>query len=207
LSGATYVERLGEERCEVGSRAETIELVRGSVARLRGLRMALPGAVGTTLAYGDLKPEHVLFPDGLDGRPVLLDPGLLRGSPMVDVAKLISRTVLLLAVHRPGADTARQVVEGIGAFAEDRGARLSGRDRRMWLRGVLTLWLMDTVNIVSTYLSAPAALPLPTHGLALVDRAVPVCSLVDEVSADLANRAAGHEAWDGALAHALAVAS
>ncbi|MFE5262918.1 hypothetical protein [Streptomyces coelicoflavus] len=141
--------------------------------------------MGTTLAYGDLKPEHVVFPDGPDGRPVLLDPGLLRASPMVDVAKLMSRTVLVLVVHRPAPEVTRQIFDGLALLAVARGGHLGPRERRGWVRHLLTLWLMDTVNIVTTYLSAPAALPLPRLGLALVDRAVPVARLVDAVSADL----------------------
>ncbi|MCN9241882.1 hypothetical protein NGF19_13955 [Streptomyces sp. RY43-2] len=207
LSGAAYVDRLGAERCGPGPREETVDLVRGSVDRLRRLRMALPSTESTTLAYGDLKPEHVFFPDGPDGRPVLLDPGLLRASPMTDLAKLISRTVLFLAAHRPSAGTAWRVVGGIEKFAESQVTGLSGRDRDVLLRGLLTLWLMDTVNILTTYLSAPAALPLPALGAALVDRAVPVSSLVDVVSEALTDRAAVRDVWDLAISMALAVAS
>ncbi|OIJ89649.1 hypothetical protein BIV24_19780 [Streptomyces colonosanans] len=207
LSGTCYVNLLGAERCEPGPREDVIGMVRRSVARLRGLRMALPGAEGMTLVYGDLKPEHILFPEGFKERPVMLDPGLLRASPMVDVAKLISRTVLFLAAHRPGSQTAGQIIAGIDAFADTRVRALSLQERATWRRGVLTLWLMDTVNILSTYLSAPAALPLPALGMALVGQAVPVCSLVDEVSAALSDKTTKHGAWDLALAHALAVAS
>lgn len=205
LSGATYVDQLGAERCEPATRAELVELVRRSVDRLRRLRLALPSADGPTLAYGDLKPEHVIFPEGAEGRPVLLDPGLLRASPMVDLAKLVSRTVLFLAARRPGPATAAHVLDGLAAFAQDRARLLSGRERRLWLWDLLTLWLMDTVNIMTTYLSAPAGLPLPSLGLALVERALPVCRLVDAVSADLADRTAWRRAWDKALACSLAV--
>jgi hypothetical protein len=207
LSGETYLDRLGADLCEPGQREEVVELARRSVVRLRKLRMALPGSVGTSLAYGDLKPEHVIFTHGPDERPVLLDPGILRASPMVDTAKMISRTVLLLAARRPDPETARQVIEGIGDFTTQQAGRLSGRERRAWQRGLMTLWMMDTVNILATYLSAPAALPLPRLALTLVGRAVPVCRLVDEVSAELAERPAGPGPWERALARAWAVAS
>ncbi|MFE5597601.1 hypothetical protein ACFQ8O_00140 [Streptomyces coelicoflavus] len=184
-AGAAYVDQLGAERCPPGTCEEVTELVRASVHRLHGLRMTLPSAVGTTLAYGDLKPEHVVFPDGPDGRPVLLDPGLLRASPMVDVAKLMSRTVLVLVAHRPAPEVTRQILDDLALLALARCGHLGPRERRGWVRHLLTLWLMDTVNIVTTYLSAPAALPLPRLGLTLVDRAVPVARLVDAVSADL----------------------
>jgi len=207
LSGALYIDRLGAERCEPGPRGETVELMLRNVDRLRRLRMTLAAAEGPTLAYGDLKPEHVVFPDGPDGRPVLLDPGLLRASPMTDLAKLISRTVLFLAAHRPGAETASHVVGGLQAFAESQVVGLSGCERGVVLRGLLTLWLMDTVNILTTYLSAPAALPLPALGSALVDRAVPVSAFVDEVSEALANPAVEWVAWELALSSAFLVAS
>ncbi|MFI7015449.1 phosphotransferase [Streptomyces sp. NPDC050164] len=207
LSGATYVERVGAERRESQTCKELAELLRGSVERLRRLRMMLPAPVGTTLAYGDLKPEHVVFSDGADGRPVLLDPGLTRAAPMVDVAKLLSRTVLLLAARQPDAATARQVLDGFGTFALARTVGMSGEGRRSSLRHLLTLWLMDTLNILTTYLSAPATLPLPPLGLALVERAVPVCRLVDSVSAELVNGPARRDEWDRALGEAMAVTS
>jgi hypothetical protein len=98
-------------------------------------------------------------------------------------------------------------VQGIDAFGRARALRLSRRSRRLWLRELLTLWLMDTINILTTYLSAPSALPLPGHGLALVARAVAVCALVEAVSADLATGADASGVWERALGHALAVAS
>ncbi|MGC9499284.1 phosphotransferase [Streptomyces sp. WG7] len=181
---AAYVVQRGTEQWR-GESDMVAELVRISVRRLLALRETLPAPAGTSLAYGDLKPEHVLFPDGPDGRPVLLDPGLLRASPMVDVAKLLSRTVLLLAARRPDQATARLVLDGLATVARSHVGRLPLKDRRAWLRHLLVLWLMDTLNIMTTYLSAPAALPLPGLGAALVERAVPMCSLVDAVSADL----------------------
>jgi hypothetical protein len=207
LSGTVYVDRLGAERCTPDQRQEVVELLRSAVARLHRLRMRLAPATRTTLAYGDLKPEHVVFPDGPEARPVLLDPGLLRAGPTVDAAKLLSRTMLFLAARQPGGMTARQVVDGLGVFGQARALRLSRQARRVWLRELLTLWLMDTTNILTTYLSAPSALPLPAQGLALVERAVAVCTLVEAVSADLATGADVRGVWDRALDHALAVAS
>ncbi|MGA5202835.1 hypothetical protein [Streptomyces variegatus] len=189
-AAAEYVDDLGAERCDPDTRGAVVELVRASVARLHGLRMTLPAPVGTSLAYGDLKPEHVVFPDGPDCRPVLLDPGLLRGSPMVDLAKLMSRTVLVLVAHRPHPTVTRQILDGLALLTLSRAGNLGVRERRPWLRHLLTLWLMDTLNITTTYLSAPAALPLPRLGLTLVERALPVCLLVDAVSADLLDPAA-----------------
>ncbi|MBX7551172.1 hypothetical protein K1Y78_24785 [Streptomyces sp. tea 10] len=207
LSGTLYVDQLGSERCEAEQRQEVLRLVHRAVSRLRRLRMSLPAANGTSLAYGDLKPDHVVFPDGADGRPVFLDPGLLCASRMVDIAKLVSRTELALAAWRPGAPVAGRVLQGLGAFVESQVPMLSGREGHLWLRNLLVLWLMDTVNILTTYLSAPLALPLPAVGVTLVDRAVPVFSMVESVSADLEAGAAVHDTWDHALNAALVVAS
>ncbi|MFD0396355.1 hypothetical protein ACFQ3Z_45810 [Streptomyces nogalater] len=158
ISGTAYVDRLGEERCAPGVREELVPLMRSAVQRFQRLRSRLATADGTTLAYGDLKPEHVKYPDGPGERPVLLDPGLMRMSPAVDVAKLLSRIVLFLSAHHAGEETARQVLRGVDEFATE-AVQLSGRDRAEWLVTVLTLWLMDTVNILSSHLSAPASLP------------------------------------------------
>ncbi|MER7742278.1 hypothetical protein ABTX34_28855 [Streptomyces sp. NPDC096538] len=207
LSGLYYIERIGAERCADPARQEVVSLVRGCVDRLWRLRMLLPAADGTTLAYGDLKPEHVVFPDGAGARPVMLDPGLMRSAPMVDVAKMVSRTVLTLAADRPGAETSRQILDGFTVFAVSRMAHMPAADQRIWLRHLLTLWAMDTLNILTTYLSAPAGLPLPHLGAALVDQAVPLCRMVDRISAELAERPSQLDVWDRALDEALAVAS
>ncbi|MGW3971241.1 phosphotransferase [Streptomyces ardesiacus] len=196
---AAYVVELGAEQWR-GESDMVAELVQVSVRRLLALRETLPGTAGTSLAYGDLKPEHVLYPDGPDGRPVLLDPGLLRASPMVDVAKLLSRTVLLLAGRRIAPADARLILDGLATVARAQARHLSLSDRRSWLRHVLVLWLMDTLNILTTYLSAPAVLPLPGIGVALLKRAVPVCSLVDAVTADLMDPAGRRGRGDRTLA-------
>ncbi|MFJ8351311.1 hypothetical protein ACIQ9J_34095 [Streptomyces sp. NPDC094153] len=209
LSGPTYVERLGAERCAPDDRALVVALLRDVVVRLHRLQaMGLPQqASRRVLAYGDLKPEHVVFPEGVSGRPVFIDPGLLLAPPAVDAAKLISRTVLLLAAARPGAETGLQAMHGVSAFAVARTDVLPGRVRRAWLRELLVLWLMDSVNILTTYLSAPGALPLPGRGSALVGRAVDLCRMVDQLSSELAAGADARAVWDSALGRAQAVAA
>jgi hypothetical protein len=209
LSGPTYVERLGAERCAPDDRALVVGLLRDIVVRLHRLQSTgLPQqASRRVLAYGDLKPEHVVFPQGGSDQPVFIDPGLLLAPPAVDAAKLISRTVLLLAAARPGADTGEQAMHGVGAFAAARADVLPARVRRSWLRELLVLWLMDSVNILTTYLSAPATLPLPGRGSALVDRAVDLCRMVDQLSSELAAGADARAVWESALGRAQAVAA
>ncbi|WP_307835427.1 phosphotransferase [Streptomyces adelaidensis] len=206
LSGPAYVQRLGAGRCPAADRDEIVAVLRQVVVRLHRLRArVLPSSPRRVLAYGDLKPEHVLYPD--DGPPVFIDPGLLLAGTAVDAAKLISRTVLTLAASRPGSETGKHLVHGIGAFAGTRMNGLSVKSRRAWLRELLALWLMDTVNILTTYLSAPAELPLPALGNALVGRAVDLCRMVGRISTDLAAGGDISAVWDGALGHAQAVAA
>lgn len=209
LSGPTYVERLGAERCAPDDRALVVGLLRDVVVRLHRLQATgLPQqASRRVLAYGDLKPEHVVFPEGTTRQPVFIDPGLLLAPPAVDAAKLISRTVLLLAAARPGVETGQQVMHGVSAFAAARADVLPGRVRRSWLRELLVLWLMDSVNILTTYLSAPGALPLPARGTALVGRAVDLCRMADQLSSELAAGADARAVWESALGLAQAVAA
>ncbi|GGW24360.1 phosphotransferase [Streptomyces alanosinicus] len=208
LSGPVYVQRLGADRCVADDREEVVAVLRQVVVRLHRLRARLlPQSPRRVLAYGDLKPEHVLYPDGTDQPPVFIDPGLLLAGTAVDAAKLISRTVLTLAASRPGPETGKHLVHGLGVFAGTRMDGLSVKARRAWLRELLALWLMDSVNILTTYLSAPAELPLPALGDALVGRAVDLCRMVDRISTDLAAGGDTSAMWDGALGHAQAVAA
>lgn len=96
ISGALYVRLLGAERCPPEEHQEVVERTRQVVARLHRLRFSAVAATPRpVLVYGEVKPEHVIFPGGVAGRPVFLDPGLMRSGITVDVAKLISRTALL----------------------------------------------------------------------------------------------------------------
>ncbi|MFG3207948.1 phosphotransferase [Streptomyces sp. NPDC048192] len=208
LSGPVYMQQLGVDRCPAGDREEVVAVLQQVVVRLRRLRArVLPPSSRHVLAYGDLKPEHVLYPGGTDQPPVFIDPGLLLAGTAVDAAKLISRTVLMLAAARPGPQTGKHLVQGIGVFAGARMGGLSVKARRSWLREVLALWLMDSVNILTTYLSAPVELPLPAVGEALVGRAVDLCRMVDRISIDLAAAGDTGAVWDGALDRAQAVAA
>jgi hypothetical protein len=206
ISGQTYLTRLGAEQCTDAERAEVAALLRAVVARLHRMRLTALAPGQAVLTYGDLKPEHLVFPDGPGGRPVLIDPGLLRARASVDAAKLISRTVLLLASARPGAAAAEQIAYGLNAFAEQRMRPMAPKAARSWLRELLIVWLMDTVNILTTFLSAPATLPLPPRGRPLVERAAAVCTLADRISTVLGSGMDAHRVWDTALGETKAVA-
>ncbi|MEW1547329.1 hypothetical protein [Streptomyces tsukubensis] len=184
-----------------GPRAPVLER---AVARLLRLRPNSALSARRVL-FGDLKPEHVLFPDEAGGRPVFLDPGLSLGHPAADTAKLISRLVLNL-IAQP-TDGARVMTDGIDACIETLIRGLGTDDRTVWLWQFVALWLMDTVNILTTYLTAPTGLPLPDHARAVAERAEVVATLVDEASAALESRKDGRVVWSLALGHAVKAAA
>ncbi|MFF4531514.1 hypothetical protein ACFY1P_19870 [Streptomyces sp. NPDC001407] len=196
ISGPTYL-------CKAGQTGEVLSTV---VLRLRRLRPA-PAAGHRPVIYGDLKPDHVVFPDGADGRPVFLDPGLGRGRPQTDAAKLISRTVLGLIASSPDLVAADATATGIEEFADALTDDLAPDERAQWLRHLVVLWLMDTTNILSTYLTCPADLPLPEHAGKLTARAETVCSLLETTTASLLAGADPRAVWRRALADVVKAAN
>jgi hypothetical protein len=198
ISGRAYVARLGVDRLNERTRRGAVAMLGVVVSRLLKLRLT-PASGPRPVVYGDLKPEHVLFPDGPDEQPVFIDPGLSRGSAHQDAAKLVSRA-LLAVVAAPPAEGVVLVVEGIDAFTQGQAQGLSRTARGMWLRRLMVTWLMDTVNILSTYLAAPAALPLPEHACAVVDSTPVLCTVLDSVSATLTAGTEPEAAWRLALA-------
>ncbi|MGW2724888.1 phosphotransferase [Streptomyces sp. NPDC001492] len=197
VSGRLYIGRLGTARLDERARQDVVAVVGVTVARLLKLRLAPPTGP-SVIVYGDLKPEHVLFPDGPE-EPVFIDPGLARGPAHHDTAKLVSRTFLTLISAPPVDAPAAAVVDGIAAFVTAQTSALRGPVRSLWLRRLLVSWLMDTVNILTTYLAAPAALPLPEHARAVIDQTQGVCTLLDEISAQLAAGTDPEAAWRLAL--------
>ncbi|MGA5135199.1 lactate/malate family dehydrogenase [Streptomyces olivoreticuli] len=130
ISGPHYVRLAGDD---VAQPLATV------IGRLRRLRLADAEEGGAVVTYGDLKPEHAVFPQGLDGRPVFIAPGLARGRRGSDEAKLISRLVLRLLVSPPGEDAVRGIVWGIDEFARARTTNTVSRTRDKRLRQLLVL--------------------------------------------------------------------
>lgn len=175
--------------------AAVVAPLRRVVIRLGRLSVMPPAMVASVLVYGDLKPEHIVFEHHAvaSDRPVFIDPGLLRARATVDVAKLVSRTILLLIGFRPLISKA--IGDGLAAFVDDQIQVLPATARPEWLRELVLLWLMDTVNILTTYLSAPPGLPLPSHAKVALSQARTVWALVDKVSVELAAGTDPQSVW------------
>ncbi|WP_329459627.1 hypothetical protein [Streptomyces sp. NBC_01497] len=122
--------------------------------------------------------------------------GQRAAGPQADAAKLIGRTILLAAAARPGGQAAGQLVEGIGAFAAGVAHASAGEG---WLWEVAVLWLADTVNILSTYLSAPADLPLPDAAERLIARAPALAEFLDRTTAYLMGATQERALWERLL--------
>ncbi|MET7597160.1 phosphotransferase [Streptomyces sp. NPDC004082] len=200
LSGRAYIDRLGEHRLEEHTRHGVAIVLRQVIARLVKLRLAPPLGAAQVL-YGDLKPEHVIFPDGPDELPVFIDPGLQRGPGHADVAKLVSRTVLSL-IAAPPLTGPVAALDGVDTFVQEQLRPMGRALRGLYLRRLLVTWLMDTANITTTYLSAPVGLPLPEQAGAVIGRIEAVSTLLDRISALLIADTDASAAWRLALAQA-----
>ncbi|GGP80091.1 hypothetical protein [Streptomyces melanogenes] len=189
LSGRAYLEQAGAHTGVLGA----------IVARLQGLRLA-PAAASRPVVFGDLKPEHIVFPDGPDGQAAFLDPGMARGRSQADHAKLVSRLILGLFTAPLSAATVHAITAGLASLVGHTTAALTKLERTAWLRELLMLWAMDTVNILSTYLTCPVVLPMPVQAVTLTQKAPMVLALLDTVSADLVARQDPRTVWTTTLA-------
>ncbi|MFH8555361.1 phosphotransferase [Streptomyces celluloflavus] len=199
LSGETYLGRLGVARLPDETSSEVIALIRPLILRLHRVPLGPTAAEDKVLVYGDLKPEHIVFPDGPDKAPYFIDPGLMRADPSVDAAKLISRTTLSLAASGASAVAAKGIALGIQEFVRTLLGNADRLRRDAMLRRLLVLWCMDTINIMTTYLSAPSAVPLPVQGRRLAEDPLPVLRLVNAASDLLTTRSESTAAWERAL--------
>ncbi|MGW6248045.1 phosphotransferase [Streptomyces roseolus] len=163
--------------------------------RLRRARRALPTPGGGVI-FGDLKPEHAVF---FDDRPVYLDPGLMYGHPVADTAKLVSRLLLGLVAGRPSA--AGVVLAGADSYIRAAVRRLPGDEQTEWMRELVVLTLMDTLNILTTYATVPAGLPLSEQAAGVKARARQVADLLDRATAPLTPATDGATWWRLYLTH------
>ncbi|WP_406144780.1 phosphotransferase [Streptomyces sp. NBC_01012] len=182
------------------SRSPHGETLRDIAFRVRRANAAAASSPARTVIFGDLKPEHVLFPfDG--GRPTFIDPGLMRHPPCADLAKLLSRLLLDLVARRPGEDAVRMVLDQVVVHTDAAAAHLSAADESGLLRQLVVLWLMDTTNILTTYLSHPTSLLMPRNGAAVVAKAGAVCRMLDLCTTALGPHRSGRDLWRLCLAH------
>ncbi|MEV4879840.1 hypothetical protein [Streptomyces cyaneofuscatus] len=187
-AAARYIADLGRDSLILeDERAAVVDLLGNAVRRL----LRLTGAVRPrqrAAVFGDLKPEHVY----LSGhRLTFIDPALQwAAGPEPDVAKLVGRTLLLgLCHHELRAE--RQITEGVVAVLSRHAQSHRPCDRAERLREVMVLWLMDTVNILSTCLSASADFPLTSSQQVLVSQARRIAAVVERVSGLLVGSASG----------------
>ncbi|PCG85439.1 hypothetical protein CIB93_13870 [Streptomyces sp. WZ.A104] len=177
-----------------GQAAPTLAAV---VGRLLRDRLATPP--GNTVVFGDLKPEHVIWPTA-EPRPAFLDPGMSLSHPCADYGKVISRLTLALIADPPGSPRTRLILDGVHSFAGMLTDVMPRAERAAWLRALVAMWMMDATSILTTYLTAPTGLPLPDAAQAVIDHATAVCTMLDRTTADLnEHRVNGPDLWLRAL--------
>ncbi|MCD0449812.1 phosphotransferase [Actinocorallia sp. API 0066] len=153
-----------------------LEPVVAQLVALRGVLYEEP----RVLQYGDLKPEHVFFPHGFAARPVFVDPGVMAAHPWSDLARLTSRIGLLAMAGRAPARVRGVMVDELVAHLHSFGPSDSDG-----VRDLVLLWLMDTVNILTTYCTAPEGLPVGRHAVEVRAAAEVVCGFLAEATAEL----------------------
>lgn len=170
--GESYRAGLGEGWVEPGVRIGITATFTAVCETLAPLLIQHPDRA---VIYGDLKPEHILLGDA--GQQIWLDPGLQHCDPCADVAKLTSRTALLLITARPSSDRVAAVTEAMDALVTGLMAHHQSKTgSEDALRRLLTLWVADWVNYLATGLSLPPdlGLPLPPTLLDTAARAEPL---------------------------------
>lgn len=202
-SSADYLRSLGED-----SGLPEFECQQVSALLQTAVRRLLRIAAGLltrrdTVVFGDLKPEHVFM---TGSRLRFIDPAMQwAAGPEPDVAKFLGRAILL-AISHPNPAAGRQIVHGVASTLDHYVGVQPEHEQQRRLREVLVLWLMDTVSILSTCLSAPPGLPLATHQASLVAQARVVAGIVDRVSALLVGSMSGARLLDRAFAEVEAAA-
>ncbi|MGH3773310.1 MAG: hypothetical protein ACRDRW_18255 [Pseudonocardiaceae bacterium] len=188
-----YLTALGDGWAGPAERRE----IQNSLNRLRSvLSVLLCSTASPVVIYGDLEPEHILLEPA--GWQTWVDPGLQRADPAAELAKLVSRTALLLVTTQPPADRASTILDALDQLVTEFLSRDSPNDMHM-LRRLLALWLADWSNYLATGLSLPpqVPLPLPPMLLAAAARARALLLLATDVAAHLIAKPA--HAWSVAL--------
>jgi hypothetical protein len=162
-----------------------LDQMRLVVNRLREHRFTCAGRV---LVFGEVKPEHVIM---TGGGPRYVDPGVHQAAPAAELAKFVSRCLLLVTAHAPSAAARRDILAGLTRLIADEGAAT---------RGLMALLARDTVNILSTYLTVPGSFPLPGTAAAILERIGVVVSLLDHATERLCRDADPWDVWDLAVA-------
>lgn len=188
-----YLTALGQGWAGTTDRREIQE----SLTRLRSVLSPLLRPIAPPMViYGDLKPEHVLLEPA--GSQTWIDPGLQRAEPAAELAKLVSRTALLLVTTQPARDQTSAILDALDQVLTD-FLRCHARTEVDTLRRVLVLWLADWSNYLATGLSLPpqVLLPLPPTLLAAAARARALLMVATDVAAHLLTNPA--HAWCVAL--------
>ncbi|MGB8200496.1 MAG: hypothetical protein WCF33_12495, partial [Pseudonocardiaceae bacterium] len=102
-------------------------------------RIPRPPVAGSALAFGDVKPEHILV--GVEGQSVYLDPGVLVAPASADAARLVCRLLLWLWSRPPAPDVRAAITDGLEEFVANRlAARAVGNPREL-----IALILLDAI--------------------------------------------------------------
>jgi hypothetical protein len=168
---------------------DVVEGLRYVVRRLRTIPATRPT---TTLVFGEVKPEHILM---TGTGPVFLDPGVHVAAPVSDLAKLVSRLLLMVMARVSATSARRHIVAGLTDMIWEERSTAGLASSTAWMVELLTLVARDTVNIVSTYLTTPERFPLPRSAGAVLERAGLVVPVVEHLVTGLAQRMEPVEIW------------
>ncbi|MER5887787.1 hypothetical protein ABT160_28560 [Streptomyces sp. NPDC001941] len=159
----------------------TIEpVITASMRTLIPLVRELPGR--PVLTFGALQPDHLLYDDTRD-QLTLLSPALQWSNPYADLARLISRTTLLILTDSPATAVGRKyVLTALAHLLDDQAARQSPERGAQMLRAVLALWAADTAHHLVSILSTPSDLPLGVTDSAVATHCRLMCTLLHRVT-------------------------
>ncbi|ETA01223.1 hypothetical protein CcI6DRAFT_03346 [Frankia sp. CcI6] len=150
------------------------------------------------LAFGNLSPGHMLYPDGSPA-PMLVAPSLGPEGEPADTGTLLGHLHLLAVGAAPSVRA--DLVEGLEAWL---AGQLAARREQWkgWLSAVLTVWAATVFDRVVTAETLPAALPLAPVTAALRTDPLPALAALDVLTCELRRR--GTDAALNATLNALA---